>query len=137
MIKKLLYTMILSAILMSLFVPQTLATTHVYQDVTAYTGSTTGHGGTLFPNESYSTVAVHQESDSSPIYPFGTLIQTEDPLYLDGYGTRSTFNVTDTGDLLEVRSPNWIDIYFGASTSTNINNAQEFGEQKVTYTVYD
>ncbi|GGP08883.1 hypothetical protein [Oceanobacillus neutriphilus] len=138
--KKMFYTIIFSTILISsIFTPEAqAATTHASQDVTAYTGSTNGSGGMLFPNKAYSTVAVHPKKNSStPIYPYGTQIKTKSPLSLNGYGSKSTFTISDTGDILYKRSTYWFDVYFGTSTTTNKNNAKKFGEKKVTYTVYD
>src|SRR5699024_8624437 len=114
--KQLIYIIVLISILiMNMSIPQTQAVTmHAYQDVTAYVGGTYGHGRTQYPNEAHLTVAVHQKSytDSSPMYPFGTDILTTTPLYLPGYGEKSTFTITDTGDLFRYRSTYWIDIYF-------------------------
>lgn len=141
MMKKLLSVTILIAIIMFGFNLESqtqAATTHIFQDVTAYVGSTNGHGGAVYPNKAYSTVAVHQKSytNSAPILDFGTMIITDTSLSLPGYGPRSIFNVTDTGDLNRRWSTYWIDIYFGTNTTTNWNNAVQFGLQNVSYTAY-
>lgn len=112
---------------------------HTADVVTAYTGETIGHGSYLFPNEQYETVAVHQEYTSTdPIFSFGSEIITENPLHLNGYGNNSTFMVTDTGDLNRDRGYYWFDVYFGTSTSTNIDNAEEFGQKNknIVYSVF-
>ncbi len=64
-------------------------------------------------------------------------IITEKPLYLNGHGNRSIFQVTDTGDLNRKRPYYWFDIYFGTSTTTNINNAKTFGTKyNIDYSVF-
>ncbi|WP_217588219.1 hypothetical protein [Lentibacillus saliphilus] len=122
--------------------PTMAATTHYNQDVTAYVGKREGHGGMLFPNEQYETVAIHQKSssDRNPIYKFGTTLRTHSALNLPGYGTKSVFTITDTGDLFGIHSRYWFDVYFGTDTTTNRKNANTFGTNNnipVTYTVYN
>ena len=115
-------------------------TEHVAGVVTAYTGSTVGHGAPAYPNEQYKTVAVHQKSstNSNPIFPFGSKILIKDKLYLEGYGNAFLFTVTDTGDLNRKRDLYWFDVYFGLKNATNDTNANEFGEKnkKIAYTAY-
>jgi hypothetical protein len=96
----------------------------------------------MFPNKQYQTVAIHQKSslNHDPIYSFGTIIQTKSALNLPGYGTRSNFTITDTGDLTGIWSRYWFDVYFGTKNTTNDNSAKQFGTNKnvpVTYTVYN
>ncbi|MCM3742426.1 hypothetical protein M3210_19725 [Oceanobacillus luteolus] len=124
-----------------LFVFTFSSTTHAYTagEVTAYTGGTIGHGSYLFPNKQYQTVAVHQKSKTNkdPIFPFGSEIVTSKPLYLNGYGNKSLFMVTDTGDLDRKRDYYWFDVYFGTSNSTNVKNAIEFGTKyNIVYSVF-
>src|SRR5690606_7304259 len=111
---------------------------YIAGEVTAYTGSTIGHGSTVYPNRQYQTVAVHQKKWSSqPIFPFGREIITSKPLYLNGHGNRSLFRVTDTGDLTHYRDYYWFDVYFGTKTTTNNRNANNFGTKyNISYSVY-
>ena len=99
--------------------------------VTAYTGNSIGQGGELYKNKQYKTVAVHQKSKTNkdPIYNFGTLLVTKKALYLDGYGNKYLFEVTDTGDLNRKRGLYWFDVYYGTSTTINKYNATKFGEK--------
>ncbi|WJQ79476.1 hypothetical protein [Brevibacillus brevis] len=109
------------------------------QDVTAYTaisGAKTYHGTTPTP---YLTAAVHPNTcgraTSGTLLPYGTNIITSSPLYLPGKGNVEQFYVEDMGDVRCDRgfTRNWFDIYFGTSTTTNINNAKQFGKQKTDY----
>lgn len=113
---------------------------HIAGVVTGYTGSTIGHGGASYPNEQYMTVAVHQKSTSNhdPIFPFGSTILTKNALYVEGYGNKTIFKVTDTGDLNRKRDLYWFDVYFGLKNATNDKNANEFGEKNknIAYTAY-
>ena len=76
----------------------TAANEHVAGVVTGYTGGTVGQGYPNYPNEQYKTVAVHQKSstNSDPIFVFGTTILIKDDLYVEGYGYKILFKVTDT-----------------------------------------
>ena len=104
---------------------------HENQNTTAYTGSTSGHGSTYgHYNLQYNTVAVHKRADNFPYIPFGTRIYLDSPLFLDGPNiNKSQFTVTDTGGGSGTTAY-WIDIYYGASTSTNVTNALKFGNKK-------
>ncbi|MFJ7407101.1 MULTISPECIES: hypothetical protein [unclassified Lysinibacillus] len=116
------------------------ATEHTAGVVTGYTGSTIGHGGTKYPNEQYNTVAIHQKSTNNhdPIFNFGTTILTKNALYVPGYGNKTIFKVTDTGDLDRKRDLYWFDVYFGLTNTTNTNNAKLFGvsNTNIAYTAY-
>ena len=110
---------------------------HQGQDVTAYTGSITGHGATYgWYNQQYKTVAVHKYSNNNPYIPFGTPIITDTSLYLNGSGYyRNSFTVTDTGVETSV-SPYWLDIYYGNKAWTNDFRAKIFGKKSVSYHAY-
>lgn len=118
------------------------ATTQSYtnQDFTAYTcpvGGLTASGVSPTP---YTTCAVHPSSKtnpySAPIFPFGAIVTTSSPLYLPGYGNKSTFVVQDKGDLAFQKSLYWVDIFFDYENNPNaITNAINFGNKKVNYSV--
>lgn len=116
------------------------ATEHTAGVVTGYTGARLGHGGENYPNEQYMTVAVHQKSltNHDPIFPFGTTILTKNALPVEGYGNKTIFKVTDTGDLNRVRDLYWFDVYFGLKNTTNDANANLFGvkNKNIAYTAY-
>lgn len=118
----------------------TAATEHVAGVVTGYTGSIKGQGYPNYPNEQYKTVAVHQKSSTNtdPIFVFGSTILIKDDLYVDGYGYKILFHVTDTGDLKRKRDLYWFDVYFGADNAANQKNADNFGVKNtnVAYTAY-
>lgn len=105
---------------------------HLNQNVTAYTGSISGHGATYgYYNLQYGTVAVKKWSNNDPYIPFGTNITLTNSIYLDGAGiNKSQFMVTDTGSG-PGQSPYWIDIYYGSSTPINNANALKFGNSKI------
>lgn len=110
------------------------------QDFTAYTspvGGLTASGISPIP---YTSAAVHPSDRtnpySAPVFPFGSIITTTSPLYLPGYGNKSTFVVHDKGDLAFQKSQYWVDIFFDFENNPNaVPNAINFGNQKVSYTV--
>lgn len=125
------------------FIPTSFAATtnsiYYNQSVTAYvapSGAKTYYGTTP---RAYVTAAVHPKSCWNPysgtIFPKGTIIHTTQPLYLPGYGQKSVFVVEDMGDVNCNRglSTYWFDIYFGVNTSTNYQNAIQFGLQTASY----
>jgi hypothetical protein len=111
------------------------------QDFTAYTspiGGLTASGVSPTP---YTTAAVHpsvqSNPNSAPIFPFGAIITTNSPLYLPGYGNKSSFIVQDKGDLTFQKSQYWVDIFFDYENNPQaVPNAINFGNQKVSYTVH-
>lgn len=112
------------------------------QDVTAYTGSTKGHGATYgYYNSRFSTVAVHKNSSNVPYLPFGTLISLTSLIALpneNGTTYKSAFTVTDTGTG-PGKSSYWLDIYYGADSTANRDYARKFGTnggKKISYSAY-
>ncbi|MBS4189815.1 hypothetical protein KHA94_06290 [Bacillus sp. FJAT-49705] len=116
--------------------------THSSQDVTAYVGSTCGHGCTTgYKNSQFNTVAVHKDGSNIPYIPFGTTINLKSSVllpYVDGTKTKSAFTVTDTGGG-PGKTDYWIDIYYGEDNSTNRYWANKFGTNndiRISYTAY-
>jgi Ricin-type beta-trefoil lectin domain. len=110
------------------------------QDFTAYTSPVGGITSSGVSPTPYTTCAVHpsdrSNAYSAPVFPFGSIITTTSPVYLPGYGNKSTFVVQDKGDLAFQKSQYWVDIFFDYENNPNaIPNAQNFGNQKISYTV--
>ncbi|MCM3703148.1 RICIN domain-containing protein [Paenibacillus macerans] len=111
-----------------------------YQDFTAYTSPVGGLTASGISPVPYTSAAVHPSDRynpySAPVFPFGSIITTTQPLYLPGYGAKSTFVVHDKGDLAFQKSEYWVDILFDFENNPNaVPNAINFGNQKVSYTV--
>ncbi|GKU26503.1 RICIN domain-containing protein [Clostridium folliculivorans] len=114
--------------------------TYTNQDFTAYTSPVGGITASGVSPTPYTTCAVHpsdrSNAYSAPIFPFGSIITTSSPLYLPGYGNKSSFVVQDKGDLAFQKSQYWIDIFFDYENNPNaIPNAQNFGNQKISYSI--
>ena len=114
--------------------------TYTNQDATAYTSPVGGITSSGVSPTPYTTCAVHPSDRtnafSAPVFPFGSIITTTSPLYLPGYGNKSTFVVQDKGDLAFQKSQYWVDIFFDYENNPSaIPNAQNFGNQKISYTV--
>jgi 3D (Asp-Asp-Asp) domain-containing protein len=110
------------------------------QDFTAYTSPVGGITASGVSPTPYTTCAVHpsdrSNAYSAPIIPFGSIITTNSPIYLPGYGYKSNFVVQDKGDLSYAKSQYWVDIFFDYENNPNtITNAINYGNQKVSYSV--
>lgn len=110
------------------------------QDFTAYTSPVGGITASGVSPAPYTTCAVHpsdrNNAYSAPVIPFGSVITTDSPLYLPGYGYKSSFVVQDKGDLSFEKSPYWVDIFFDYENNPNaVPNSLQFGNQKVSYSV--
>lgn len=107
------------------------------QDFTAYAMGNL-YGADSSQQLSPGGVAVHRVSGTTgtPVIPFGTLITlTNGSISIpDSTGTavvRTQFRVRDLGDFQNVRSPYWVDVYFGryrrsgdACSCPGVNNSQ-------------
>ncbi|WP_238881912.1 RICIN domain-containing protein [Clostridium sp. YIM B02551] len=114
--------------------------TYTNQDITAYTSPVGGITSSGVSPTPYTTCAVHPSDRanaySAPVFPFGSIVTTTSPLYLPGYGNKSTFIVQDKGDLAFQKSQYWVDIFFDYENNPNaVPNAISFGNQKISYTV--
>lgn len=116
--------------------------THSNQDVTAYVGSTSGHGDDYgYYNSQFNTVAVKKNYLNLPVIPFGTTVNLSSPIslpYTGGARTKSSFKVTDTGPG-SGKTSYWLDIYYGSDNYTNRYWANQFGtnnDEKISYTAY-
>lgn len=138
---------IVACLILSLFnfYPEASAQTYYEwknQDVTAYVGSMAGHGANYgFYNSRFDTVAVHKNGSNIPYIPFGTVVQLSSSIslpYEGGTRYKSIFTVTDTGTG-SGRTSHWLDIYYGAKSTTNEKWAKEFGNnkgKKISYTAW-
>ena len=108
------------------------------QDITAYTAKPGAvMASEVTPEVGY--VAVHpaiwgMEQWNNPIIPFGAsiiLLDTEESIFHPIYGELRSFQVQDTGDMLNSRglSRYFLDIYWGESPDMD-QSAINFGMQK-------
>ncbi|GIN41538.1 hypothetical protein M3589_24050 [Heyndrickxia oleronia] len=89
--------------------------------------------------------AVHPvRGGTSPVIPFGSAVVFDTPVLHPLYGSRSSFQIEDTGDYGYNWSYNFVDIWFGFCTTCNDKDAFKdnydyalnWGAPKKNYNVY-
>lgn len=95
------------------------------QDSTAYLG--TGNPGASGTMPWVGSCAVHAASAGNPLIPYGlTVYYLNRSVTISGV-SYSSFVVNDIGDLTNVRSLYWTDLYFGDDTAANETAAYQYG----------